>query len=44
MKGTIDSYMLLEKKISDKYIKMIKERRKQLIEYSKESKIPEKLK
>jgi len=33
-----------KKKISDKYIKMIKERRKQLIEYSKESKIPEKLK
>ena len=32
-----------KKKISEKYIKMIKERQKQLIEYAKESKIPEKL-
>ena len=32
-----------KKKISEKYIKMIKERQKQLIEYAKESKIPEEL-
>ena len=32
------------KKLSDKYIKMIKERTKQLKEYVKESKIPQELK